>query len=105
MSSNFSDTDVLILCGGLGTRLQSVLPDRPKGLAPMDEVSLLDILINDLLLQGLSRFILCVGYLKEQIVEYFHNYPQGEFLFSEEENPLGTMHIGFRIQALLMQIP
>ena len=28
----FADCDVVILCGGLGTRLQSVVADRPKAM-------------------------------------------------------------------------
>ena len=31
--SLLQDADVMILCGGLGTRLQSVVQDRPKPMA------------------------------------------------------------------------
>ena len=65
-----SDIDVVILCGGLGTRLNSVLPNRPKALAPVGGRAFLDILIQELQRHGFKRFILCVGFLNEQIVEY-----------------------------------
>ena len=83
-------TDVLILCGGLGTRFQKVMSDRPKGLAPVGEKPLLELQIDDLVTQGAKRIILCVGHLHEQIVEYFKNRSDVEMEFSVEETPLGT---------------
>jgi len=62
-----SQTPVLILAGGLGTRLKPVLPDRPKGLAPIGTYSFLEIQIRLLRRQGARRFVLCVGYLADQI--------------------------------------
>jgi len=32
------NTDVVILCGGLGTRVKSVLPNKPKVLAPINNI-------------------------------------------------------------------
>jgi D-glycero-alpha-D-manno-heptose 1-phosphate guanylyltransferase len=82
--------DAVILCGGKGTRLQPVISDRPKGLAPVRGRALLDILVDDLVAQGLRRVILCVGHLKEQIIEHFSDRREADFLFSEETAPLGT---------------
>ena len=84
------DIDVLILCGGLGTRLRSVIPDQPKGMAPVAGKPFLEILVDDLLKYGFKRFIFCVGHLKDQIIDYFSNRTDGTFLFSEEKTPLGT---------------
>ena len=60
-------TPVIILAGGLGTRLQPILSDRPKGLAPIGSRSFLEILIDLLKDQGAHHFVLCVGYKAEQI--------------------------------------
>ena len=85
-----SNLDVLILCGGLGSRLHSVISDRPKGLALIKGQPFLDILVETLVKSGFQRFIFCVGHLKEQIVEHFESRKEAKFLFSEESFPLGT---------------
>jgi D-glycero-alpha-D-manno-heptose 1-phosphate guanylyltransferase len=90
MTNSLSSIDVLILCGGLGTRLSRVIPDRPKGLAPVGGKPFLDILVDDLLQQGFQRTIFCVGHLKEQIIERYQSHKDAEFLFSQEDMPLGT---------------
>src|SRR5690349_21298843 len=82
--------DAAILCGGKGTRLQPVISDLPKGLAPVRGRALLDILVEDLVAQGLRRIILCVGHMKEQIISHFSGRRDADFLFSEETAPLGT---------------
>ncbi len=62
-----SEIPVVILAGGLGTRLRSVLADRPKGLAPVGDQSFLEIQISLLRDQGARRFVLCVGHMAPQI--------------------------------------
>lgn len=90
VSDALEEVDAVILCGGKGTRLQSVVIDQPKGLAPVDGRALLDILVDDVLAQGVRRVIFCVGHLKEQIISHFSARPEAEFLFSTETSPLGT---------------
>jgi NDP-sugar pyrophosphorylase family protein len=82
--------DAVILCGGRGTRLQPVISDLPKGLAPVRGRALLDILVDDLLAQGFRRVIFCVGHMKEQIIAHFSGRTEADFVFSEETTPLGT---------------
>lgn len=50
----------------------------------------MDILVEDLLLQGFRRIIFCVGHLKEQIVSRYTVRDDAEYLFSQEDVPLGT---------------
>ena len=57
--------DVLILCGGAGSRLRSLISDRPKGMALIGGRPFLDILVEDLLKQGFQRIIFCVGHLSK----------------------------------------
>lgn len=85
-----SSIDAVILAGGLGTRLQAVVSDRPKPLATIQGRAFLDLLVDDLLQQGLRRFVLCISHRREQIVEHFQSRRDAEFLFSEETSPLGT---------------
>jgi NDP-sugar pyrophosphorylase family protein len=62
-----SGTPVVILAGGLGTRLRPVLSDRPKGLAPIGDDPFLKIQIELLREQGARDFVLCVGHLAAHI--------------------------------------
>ncbi len=88
-SSDLRHIPIIVLCGGQGTRLQSVISDKPKVLAPLGKNTFLDTLIDLLHASGFQRIILSVGYLKEQVREHCtkHKY---EVLFSEEDEPLGT---------------
>lgn len=82
--------DALILCGGLGTRLQVAVGDRPKALALVQGRPFIDILLDELISQGLQRFILCVGHMKEQIIRHLAGRHDASILYSEEAEPLGT---------------
>jgi NDP-sugar pyrophosphorylase family protein len=89
-SKTTSEIDVLILCGGYGSRLQPLISDRPKGMALIGGRPFLDILVDELLRYGFRRIIFCVGHLKEQIIDHFKSRNDADFLFSEETVPLGT---------------
>lgn len=86
------DIDVLILCGGKGTRLRSVVDDRPKSMAAIGEKPFLDILIEHTAAFGLGRFILCTGYKAESIQEYYstRKAPDLEIVILKEKELLGT---------------
>jgi NDP-sugar pyrophosphorylase family protein len=103
MSNNVKakDIDVVILCGGRGERLQSVVNDRPKILAEINGRPFLDILIDYVANFGFKRFILCIGYMGDAIKRHFTvDYPRKSafktirvnprYIFSEEKKPLGT---------------
>ena len=84
------DIDVLLLAGGLGTRLRSVSNKVPKVLVSIHGKPFLELLIDNLVKQGFRRIIICVGYLKDQVLEQFLHRDDCQIIFSEEENPLGT---------------
>lgn len=65
------DLPVIVLCGGLGTRLRSAVSDRPKALAPVGASSFLAIQLELLRDRGARRFVLCVGHMAEQIESAF----------------------------------
>ena len=84
------DIDVVILSGGLGTRLRPSIKDKPKGLVPVNGRPFLDILVDNLLLFGFHRFVFCVGYLGKQIIRHFGTRNDCQIVFSEEDSRLGT---------------
>jgi len=85
------DIDVVILCGGLGVRFQSVISDRPKPMAEINGKPFLDILIDYTGAFGFRRFILCAGYKAEVVQAYYKNRKsEREIIVSKEDTPLGT---------------
>ena len=84
------ETDVLILCGGLGTRFREVREDIPKALAPIQRVPFIDLLLNDLIHQGFRRIILATGHLGDQLEKYVKERTDAEYIISNEPKPLGT---------------
>ncbi|MEA3504258.1 MAG: nucleotidyltransferase family protein [Bacteroidota bacterium] len=83
--------EALILAGGLGTRLQGVVSDVPKSMAPIAEKPFLDYQLSYLKQYGITKVVLAVGYKKEVIENYFgENYKGIAIEYSVEEQPLGT---------------
>lgn len=85
--------DLLVLCGGQGTRLRSVVHDRPKPMVPVGDRPFLEFVIDPLVAQGIRRVILCTGYMSQQVEEWFlaqKQEPDHELLFSREAQPMGT---------------
>ncbi|MCS7206107.1 MAG: nucleotidyltransferase family protein [Leptospiraceae bacterium] len=81
----------LILAGGFGTRLRSVVKDLPKPMAPIQGKPFLEYLLTYLETNGIRKVILSVGYLKEKIMEHFGSRFLGmEIVYSPEDQPLGT---------------
>lgn len=81
----------IILAGGFGTRLRSVLTDVPKPMAPIRDKPFLAYLIDYLILQGITEIVLSVHYLREQIQNYFKDsYGGVPIKYAVEEQPLGT---------------
>ena len=83
--------EVIILVGGMGTRLNSVIPNLPKPLAPIGSKPFLAKLLDHLELQGFSNVILSVGYLHQKIIDYFGNkYGSININYCIEHTLLGT---------------
>lgn len=84
-------TTAIILAGGLGTRLSGVVQDRPKPLAPINGRPFLEHQMDYWMAQGIRRFILSVGFRREQIMQHFGgNYRGCAVEYAEELTPLGT---------------
>ncbi|MFQ5628389.1 MAG: nucleotidyltransferase family protein [bacterium] len=85
-------TQALILAGGLGTRLRSIVNDRPKAMANLGEKPFLEYQIEFLRRFGIEFVVLCVGYLHEQIKEYFGDGKKNgvQIAYAIEQELLGT---------------
>jgi D-glycero-alpha-D-manno-heptose 1-phosphate guanylyltransferase len=91
MARKSKDIPVLILAGGLGTRLERALPNLPKSLAPIGKEPFLNRLLNQIDEAGFKKVILCTGYLGELIQEKFGNSFHGlSLIYSREKQALGT---------------
>jgi NDP-sugar pyrophosphorylase family protein len=89
--SAFSDLNVAVLAGGLGTRLLPVVSDRPKALAQIHGRPFLAYLLDQLSKAGCSRVVLCTGHLGEQIERAFgERYRSLQISYSREPRSLGT---------------
>ena len=55
------DVKAVLLVGGLGTRLRSVVPSTPKVLASVGTGSFLDLLVGQLRSQGIHRLVTVYG--------------------------------------------
>ncbi|MBW7990853.1 MAG: NTP transferase domain-containing protein [Planctomycetes bacterium] len=85
------EIDVVILCGGIGSRLRGTVDDRPKSMVQINQQPFLDILIDYFCGFGFSRFVLCTGHMSEVIQEHYsHKKGSLEFIVSNEQIPLGT---------------
>ena len=82
----------ILLCGGMGTRLRSVVADRPKPMADICGKPFLQYLLEMLRDKGITEVIFALGYMGEMIEEYFQDGSVFglKIAYSYEEEPLGT---------------
>src|SRR6476620_436176 len=84
-------TEAIILAGGLGTRLRSVVSDLPKSMAHVNGKPFLHYLFVHLKKYNVSKVVLSVGYMADKVEEFFGNEYLGikvEYAFEKEQ--LGT---------------
>jgi D-glycero-alpha-D-manno-heptose 1-phosphate guanylyltransferase len=86
------DLPAVLLVGGIGTRLQPVLPATPKPLAPVGSAPFLQLLVRQLRSQGIHRLVMCTGHLADQVVKEFGDGHKWDvaIAYSKESSPLGT---------------
>ncbi|MCB9246014.1 MAG: HAD-IIIA family hydrolase [Flavobacteriales bacterium] len=83
--------EAIILAGGKGTRLQSVVADLPKPMATVAGVPFLEHLFRHICAQGIEHIVLSVGYKAETIRSYFGAEWNGvPISYATETSPLGT---------------
>lgn len=86
-----NDLTVAVLVGGFGTRLRSVVADRPKVLAEVSGRPFLSILLDQLVKSGTRSVVLCTGYMGDKIqAEFGASYGPLQLFYSHEPTQLGT---------------
>ena len=82
----------ILLAGGLGTRLQSVVNDRPKPMALIQEKPFMEYVIHELGKHGITDIIFAVGYKGSMVEEYFKDGSDFNInvSYAYEEELLGT---------------
>lgn len=86
------DNPVVIMAGGLGTRLRPMTEDTPKPLLPVGGRPILETIIEQLTGHGLTRIFLSVNYKSEMVRKHFGDGSNfgADIRYLEEEDSLGT---------------
>jgi len=83
--------EVIILAGGLGTRLEGLSEDLPKVMMDVNGIPFLQHLLNYYTTQPIGKVVLAVGHRHEVVRRHFGNrYQSLELTYSIETTPLGT---------------
>ncbi len=91
MSISSMPTEMLILAGGMGTRLRSVVNNVPKPMAPVMGKPFLELLVEYWRGQGIRRIVFLIGYMGEAIRAHFGDqYGDIKIEYVKEESLLGT---------------
>ena len=90
--NSIEEIQVIILAGGLGTRLKPFTEKIPKPMMDICGKPFLEYQLNNLRNFGTKKVLLCIGYLGKQIEGYFENGKNFglEIEYSYEKRPLGT---------------
>lgn len=82
----------ILLAGGLGTRLKSVVSDRPKPMALVEDKPFMEYLVHQLTRYGVDQIIFAVGYKGSMVEEYFGDGSRFgvPISYAYEETLLGT---------------
>lgn len=86
------DVPVVIMAGGVGTRMKPLTNIIPKPLIPVNEKTILETIIDQFNEIGCVKYYISVNYKSEIIEYYFSNLDKKyDITFLKEEKPLGTI--------------
>ena len=81
--------EAIILAGGFGTRLKSLVNDIPKPMAPIKNQPFISYIFEQLHKYKFEKVILAAGYRSEVFLSYFGtSYKNIELIYSVEKEPL-----------------
>lgn len=86
----------ILLAGGLGTRLRSVVSDRPKPMALIGEKPFMEYVVHELFRHGITDIIFAVGYKGSMVEEYFGD---GSGFIAPDGTPI-TVHYAYEEELL-----
>lgn len=91
MKGSLEAKEAVVLAGGFGTRLRSLVSDVPKPMAPVRNRPFLRYILDQLSDAGLDHVVLAVGYKRDAIMGYFGSqYRRLRLTYSIEDIPLLT---------------
>lgn len=82
---------VVILCGGMGTRLREYTESVPKPMVRIGGVPIIVHIMQMYAAAGMNEFVLCLGYMGHAIREYFLNYEANNRDFTVELGRPGSV--------------
>jgi dTDP-glucose pyrophosphorylase len=85
-----SQTPVVIMAGGKGSRLYPYTKIIPKPLIPIGDIPIVERIMNKFMEFGFHEFYFTINYKKEMIKAYFNEETPYHLHFIEEDKPLGT---------------
>jgi len=89
--SDLSRITAVILAGGMGTRLQNIVSDRPKVMAEINGRPFITYLLDQLVDVGINQVFISTGYMARLIKETIgFSYKGLQVEYSREKTPLGT---------------
>ena len=89
--SDFTKVTAVILAGGIGTRLQNIVSDRPKVMAEINCKPFITYLLDQLAETDSEQVIISTGYMAKKIEEFIGPvYKSLQVNYSREEKPYGT---------------
>ncbi|MCY9692555.1 nucleotidyltransferase family protein [Paenibacillus alginolyticus] len=86
------DNWVILMAGGLGTRLRPLTDECPKPLLPVGGKPLLETIIGNFVSYGFRKFYISVNYMADKLMEYFGDGSQWEIQikYIHESKRMGT---------------
>lgn len=85
--------DGVVLAAGKGTRLRPLTEDKPKGMVEVNGKPILTHCFEQLVELGANRLVVVVGYLKEQIIDYYGDGFAGvPITYAHQREQLGLAH-------------
>ena len=85
-------TTAVIMAGGLGSRLAPLTDNCPKPMLTLNDKPMLTHIIDELKSRGIFKYIICINYLGEQIMNYYGDGSRLgiEITYIQEQKRLGT---------------
>jgi len=92
IQAGMRDNSVVIMAGGLGTRLRELTRETPKPMLKVGDRPLLETIIRGFIEQGFSRIWIAVNYQAERIESHFGDGSRfgAEIRYLREDKRLGT---------------
>ena len=98
-SKNNKKIEVIIMAGGLGTRLKPYTNILPKPLLPFRNKTIIENVISKFTTNGLDKFIISLNYKNILIKSFFKELnPNFKVSFLEENKPLGTAGVLYKLK-------